>query len=87
MWQEPLRRGDDLDLAPVGRGDALAAAQHAAARQDERHLVAVVEPRAQAALLSQLEGQGELQNRKYLWAMGRTLAGSHTSSSPSARTS
>jgi hypothetical protein len=85
--EKALRRRDDLHLAPVGGGDALAAAQHAAARQDERDLLAVVQPRAQTALLSQLEGKGQFQNRKYLWAMGRTFAGSQTSSSPSARTS
>jgi hypothetical protein len=47
-----LRRRHDLELAPVGRGDAVAATQHPAARQDERYLLAAVEPRAQTALLS-----------------------------------
>jgi len=85
--QELLQRGDDLDLAPVGRGDAITVAQHPAARQDERDLFAVVRLRAQPAFLAQLEWKGKFQNRKYLCAMGRTLAGSQTSNSPSARTS
>jgi hypothetical protein len=85
--QQPFRRSDDLDLASVGRLHALTAAQHPAARQDERDLLAVIELGAQTAFLPQFERQREFQNRKYLWAIGRTSAGSQTRSSPSARTS
>src|SRR5262245_56887368 len=85
--QQFLRRGDDLDLASVGRGDPVAAAQHAAARQNERDLLAALRLHPQPAFLALLEWQGQFQNRKYLCAMGRVFAGSQTSSSPSARTS
>ena len=82
-----LGRRDDFDFATVGRLNAIAAAQHLATRQDERKLFAILGFRAQTALLPQVEGKDEFQNRKYLCAIGSTLAGSQTSSSPSARTS
>jgi hypothetical protein len=53
--QQLLRCSDDLDLASVDRGDAVAAAQHAPARQDERDFLAIVQPRAQPAFLALLE--------------------------------
>ena len=85
--QQLLGRGHDFYLAPVGRRHPVAATQYAAARQDERDLLAIISLRPQAAFLALLERQGQFQNRKYLCAMGNTLAGSQTSSSPSARTS
>src|SRR5688572_2310427 len=54
-----LRRRGDLDYAAVRSAQAIASAQHEAARQHEPDLLAGIQRRALAAALPVLEGQAE----------------------------
>jgi hypothetical protein len=58
--QQRLGAGDHLHYPAITRREQVPAAQNAAARHHEAHFFAIVQPRAQAAFLPQLERELEL---------------------------